>query len=120
MVLEQQPQQLPAACLQVLLELVVGPAADLGACKGGGQRLEGGTGASKGVLGQPAQHSVVAGVVVVGLHRALSRRFGPSTRNLRGGAPHLHLHLDQAAPTAWHTCLARSGPASASTSATSR
>jgi hypothetical protein len=167
-VLEQQPRHLPAVGLQMLLELVMGPAVCLGAGEGGGQGSEGGTGASKGVLGQHARHSVVADVVVVGLHRALSRRSGvtpetyeeeprafsftctgrcqPSLSNVaatpaaqanspgsastsqprstsrlslvripsrcRGSAP---------APTAWHTCLARSGrPASASTSTTSR
>ncbi len=93
-VLEQQPQQLPAARLQVALELVVGPAARLGAAERGNKGIEGGTGAGKGVLGH-AQHGVVN--VVVGLHRALSRRSGGSTRKPTRRSPALHLRLHQAA-----------------------
>jgi hypothetical protein len=51
----QQPQQLPAVGLQVVLELVVGPPTRLGAAERVGERIEGGTGGTKGVLGQLGQ-----------------------------------------------------------------
>ena len=119
-VLVQPSQHLPAPHLQMLFHLVMGPPTRLGAGQGGDQGLVGGMGGAKGI--QALQRGgVAAGVVagVVGLHRALSCRFGPSIRNLRGRAPSLQLHRSTATsdvsgrrpapqPRRWHR---RTGPA---------
>jgi hypothetical protein len=49
MVLVQASQQLSAVGLQVVLELVVGPSAGLGAGEGGDKGIEGGAGGAAGV-----------------------------------------------------------------------
>jgi hypothetical protein len=71
----QQPQQLPAVGLQVVLELVVGPPTRLGAAERVGERIEGGTGGTKGVLGQLGQQGSSSSACI-GLFLA---RFGSST-----------------------------------------